>query len=202
MNQETKMHEEVQAQEKKILDSGNRRQFSSGAVRDISDDKGDTSLLPFHTISEFAAYCENKEECQYTFSLASMFGYVHNYQTTHDVKFIYELLRSFINKYFDGSLESAIIGYSKQLQGGAIKYLRLNWMLGLNTHCFLDSGLRHGLKVLRGDQDEPHDRAFIWNFMGLLWTLRHHPELDDIFYGDKFDSETIGTYHKGWSDKK
>ena len=42
MNQETRFYEGV----KKILDSGERRQFESGAVRDIAEGKGRCDLLP------------------------------------------------------------------------------------------------------------------------------------------------------------
>ena len=26
----------------------------------------------------------------------------------------------------------------------------------------------------------PYDRAFLWNMLGLLWTLRHKPEMNDL----------------------
>ena len=55
-----------------------------------------------------------------------------------------------------------------------------NWKKGIPLHCYIDSGVRHYLKWLRSDNDEPHDRAFVWNILGALWTLKHKPELDDI----------------------
>jgi len=47
-------------------------------------------------------------------------------------------------------------------------------------HCYIDSAVRHFLKHLRGDTDEPHDRAFVWNLLCAVWTLKNKPELDDI----------------------
>lgn len=44
---------------RKILDSGNRRQFASGAVRDIQEGKGRMDLLPWGAIIEVSKHCEN-----------------------------------------------------------------------------------------------------------------------------------------------
>ena len=44
---------------RKILDSGNRRQFESGAVRDIQEGKGRMDLLPWGAIIEVSKHCEN-----------------------------------------------------------------------------------------------------------------------------------------------
>ena len=42
-----------------ILDSGERREFSSGAVRDMSGGKGRMDLLPWAAIMEVSKHCEN-----------------------------------------------------------------------------------------------------------------------------------------------
>ena len=42
-----------------ILDSGNRREFASGAVRDIQEGKGRMDLLPWGAIIEVSKHCEN-----------------------------------------------------------------------------------------------------------------------------------------------
>ena len=36
------------------------------------------------------------------------------------------------------------------------------------------------LKCLRGDNDEPHNLAFIWNLMCCAWTVIHKPEMNDL----------------------
>ena len=43
----------------KILDSGERTEFSSGAVRDMHSGKGRMDLLPWAAIMEIAKHCEN-----------------------------------------------------------------------------------------------------------------------------------------------
>ena len=42
-----------------ILDSGNRREFSTGAVRDMAEGKGRMDLLPWSAIMEVSKHCEN-----------------------------------------------------------------------------------------------------------------------------------------------
>ena len=42
-----------------IKDSGNRREFNSGAVRDMSEGKGRMDLLPWAAVMEIAKHCEN-----------------------------------------------------------------------------------------------------------------------------------------------
>ena len=42
-----------------ILDSGNRREFESGAVRDMAEGKGRMDLLPWSAIMEVSKHCEN-----------------------------------------------------------------------------------------------------------------------------------------------
>lgn len=54
-----------------------------------------------------------------------------------------------------------------------------NWQKGLPVKCYVNSAIRHYLKWLRGDEDEPHDRAFVWNLIACLWTCKHKPELND-----------------------
>lgn len=43
----------------KINDSGNRREFDTGAVRDIEEGKGRMDLLPWTAIMEVSKHCEN-----------------------------------------------------------------------------------------------------------------------------------------------
>lgn len=51
--------EENELKEPHILDSGNRREFESGAVRDIQEGKGRMDLLPWAAIMEVSKHCEN-----------------------------------------------------------------------------------------------------------------------------------------------
>lgn len=42
-----------------IKDSGNRREFETGAVRDIQEGKGRFDLMPWAALMEVAKHCEN-----------------------------------------------------------------------------------------------------------------------------------------------
>mgnify|MGYP006932848396 CR=1 FL=1 len=42
-----------------IKDSGNRREFTTGAVRDMAEGKGRMDLLPWSAIMEVSKHCEN-----------------------------------------------------------------------------------------------------------------------------------------------
>jgi hypothetical protein len=65
---------------------------------------------------------------------------------------------------------------AKHFEEGAKKYGENNWQKGIPVHCYIDSAVRHYLKWLRGDKDEPHDRAFVWNIMCCIWEVDFHKE--------------------------
>ena len=166
-----------------ILDSGNRRQFNSGAVRDIAQGKGRMDLVPLDVVSDFYKYTADdhylKPDDSFDISLA--FDELYTFMNTGDVICIYETLWSFISTYYK-SIESAILDVSIHYEQGAEKYEERNWEKGIPCHCYVDSGCRHLLKFINGDKDEPHDRAFVWNLLGLLWTVKHKSKFNDLPY--------------------
>jgi len=64
----------------------------------------------------------------------------------------------------------AIIEVAKIMELGAEKYEARNWEQGIPVHRFMDSGLRHSFKHLRGDTDEPHLAMACWNLLCCLDT--------------------------------
>jgi hypothetical protein len=72
-----------------------------------------------------------------------------------------------------------LLEVSKHFEEGAKKYGEHNWQKGIPTHCYIDSAVRHYLKWLRGDTDEDHSRAFVWNIICCISTCIHKPELND-----------------------
>lgn len=162
-----------------ILDSGNRRKFTSGAVRDIQEGKGRTDLMPLDTISEVCNQYEKLNKLTCPFNRSNMFFFINSFIENNSKEDLFILINSFIDHAFD-NISTALIELSIHYEQGALKYGERNWEKGIPAHCYIDSGIRHGLKYLRGDNDERHDRAFLWNLVGLIWTLDHHPELDDL----------------------
>lgn len=159
-----------------ILDSGARRNFETGAVRDIADGKGRCDLLPLHVISRM-----------YDDKQGRIFRCIERYIREGDISCLYEALWLFADIAFDGNQQTALLEVSKQYEEGAKKYTERNWEKGIPVHCFIDSAVRHYLKVLRGDQDEPHSRAVIWNLLGAIWTHENHPELIDLPFIERDD---------------
>lgn len=107
---------------KSIKDSGERREFKTGAVRDIQEGKGRYDLLPWEAIHELAIHCEQ----------------------------------------------------------GAIKYGERNCEKGIPIHSLIDSAIRHLSCYMRGQADEPHLRAAMWNVAFAIYTEHKHPEMQDI----------------------
>lgn len=146
----------------RILDSGNRRQFESGAVRDIQEGKGRCDLLPLDVVAKM--------------SNSATFAYINSFQETNDISNLHRALSS-SGVFHD--VYTMILEVSKHFEEGAKKYGDNNWRKGIPVRCYIDSAVRHYLKFLRGDKDEPHDRAFCWNIMCAIWTCKHHPELNE-----------------------
>ena len=67
-----------------------------------------------------------------------------------------------------------LLEVAKHFENGAKKYGDNNWQKGIPAMCYIDSALRHYFKSKRGDQDEPHELAFIWNLMCCVWEVDHH----------------------------
>ena len=185
MNQETRNFEN----EKKILDSGVRREFASGAVRDIQEGKGRCDLLPLDVVGEYLG--EFKPELMEIFLSINSF-----IRGVTDKRSIYKAINTFCCltgwTVFDMLLE-----VSKHYEEGAKKYAERNWEKGIPAHCYVDSGLRHLIKWADEWNDEPHDRAFVWNMMCLLWTIENKPELNDLPYA-KARAEADAAEEKEW----
>lgn len=156
-----------------IKDSGERREFESGAVRDIQEGKGRCDLMPLDVVAELLD--DDVLRCIATF------------RETGEFPCLFNALRIFISKRWFvenfAPMANAMLEVAKHFEEGAIKYGEYNWQNGIPVHCYIDSAVRHYLKFLRGDDDERHDRAFVWNIMCCLWTCKHKPELNDFCYG-------------------
>ena len=151
-----------------IKDSGERRQFDTGAVRDIQEGKGRCDLLPLDVVAEM--YHDQ------------VFSYIHRFTQDGDVCWLYETLANTMPKF--GDYSTMFLEVSKHFEEGAKKYGDYNWQKGIPAHCYIDSAVRHLFKWNRGDNDEPHDRAFVWNIMCCCYTCQHMPELNDYAGGN------------------
>lgn len=149
-----------------LQDSGCRREFDSGAVRDVQEGKGRCDLLPLDVIAKMV----DSEELKL----------IDQFKRTGDVQRLFTAIETFAadNPFYN--INTALLEVAKHFEDGAVKYGDNNWMKGIPVHCYIDSAVRHYLKYCRNDHDEPHERAFIWNLLCCIWTVEHKPHLLDI----------------------
>ena len=160
-----------------IKDSGQRRQFDTGAVRDIQEGKGRMDLVPIDVLPTLMDSAE----------IASVVHHIGEFMQTGATLQLYLAIHAF-NRLTGWTTAQCVIEVSKHYEGGANKYGERNWEKGISLHSYIDSGMRHLMKYIDNECDEPHDRAFIWNMLGAIWTMKHHPELIDI----PFDMLSVG----------
>ena len=171
-----------------ILDSGDRTEYGSGAVRDMKVGKGRCDLLPLFEAGEFLDFVKHGDMKLAGSALDQFARFVgHVKDGVNDANTLYSALYRFsVANNWDAP--TMLIELSMHFEEGALKYGVGNWSKGIPAHSYVDSSVRHYLKWLRGDNDEPHDRAVCWNWICLLWTLRYKPEWNDLYNKEDTDS--------------
>lgn len=154
-----------------IKDSGERRDFGTGAVRDCAAGKGRCDLLPLDIVSNVVDFSDG------------ILHLINNFIRNGVVEDLYNAIEKFSRKYFD-NVPNAMLEVAIHMEEGCNKYGERNFENGIPLHCYIDSGVRHYLKFLRGDTDERHDRAFLWNMICGLWTLKNKSEMNDLPFAD------------------
>lgn len=166
-----------------ILDSGDRTQFESGAVRDMRTGKGRCDLMPLDVVAYFMRDDDGDSD--------AIFEAVYHFQESDNIECLDKAIDHFcITREWDPC--TALLETAIHFEDGAKKYGDNNWRKGIPVKVFLDSALRHYIKFLRGDKDEPHDRAVCWNLMCAIWTAKHKPELDDYRAAKPTDDGSVG----------
>lgn len=141
-----------------IKDSGERTEFETGAVRDMRNGKGRCDLMPLEVVSEIMDDVVIRN--------------IANFQKTNDYRNLLDALLHFADNH-NWSLCDMMLETSIHFEEGAKKYGENNWQKGIPVWCYIDSAVRHYLKYLRSDMDEPHDRAFVWNLLCCIWEIKH-----------------------------
>ena len=152
-----------------IKDSGSRHEFESGAVRDIQEGKGRCDLIPLDVVADVGDCWDQWHK--------DILLLIYKFQCTGCTGYLKSALNRFGSHAFSDP-QTMLLEVAKHFEDGAKKYGEHNWQKGLPVRCYINSAIRHYLKWLRGDKDEPHDRAFCWNIICATWTCKHKPELN------------------------
>jgi len=142
--------------ERVIKDSGSTTEFATGAHRDARTGKGRIDLIPLEVASKLM------DEDQILQS-------VREFQKDDNTDHLYDALKNFCDRYYNGVMETMLLEVGIHYEEGANKYGANNSKKGMDSYIYIDSALRHYLKHKRGDMDEPHDRAFVWNLLCCIW---------------------------------
>lgn len=166
----------------KLMDSGERREFKSGAVRDLAEGKGRMDLVPLDVAAHFLIRYQEETDVEDFQSgaalvLACLNKFIDSCRSGEpNDGYIYEAMVIEARVLYSDPY-TAIMEVSKQYEDGAKKYSERNWEKGISLHCYIDSACRHLMKVGAGWDDEPHFRSTLWNLFSLAWTIKHRPEL-------------------------
>jgi hypothetical protein len=147
-----------------LKDSGERVVYETGGTREPKERRCD--LLPLDVIAEHL-------DDGILFS-------INKYIREGNVEALWIALNTFIDEATCWTFDRAMLEVSIHYGQGAKKYADRNWELGIPLHSYIDSGLAHYFKFNDGLTDEPHDRAFIWNMLGAIWTHKHFAGTDLI----------------------
>ena len=140
-----------------IKDSGERTEFQTGAVRDMRAGKGRCDLMPLSVVAEVMD--------------EGIIRDVARFQTSGDWRDLSSAILRFAHER-KWSVPELMLETSIHFEEGAKKYGENNWQKGIPIKCYIDSAVRHYLKWRKGDTDEPHDRAFVWNLLCCIWEVQ------------------------------
>jgi hypothetical protein len=154
-----------------IKDSGERRFFETGANRDMATGKGRCDLVPIKEM-----WMIIKDE----FDKEGVLLAIDFFMKTGEVKYLIKAANLFVKHHTNMKAAEFMIETSKQYEGGALKYGERNWEKGIPLNSYIDSAIRHFLKHTSGWDDEPHDRAFMWNILAAMWTVENHKDMINI----------------------
>ena len=158
-----------------LNDSGDREKFESGAVRDMKKGRGRCDLLPLDIITKFLFPIIDNDKDNIVYSILYC---LDCYIRFNDKKQLYNILECAQEDIFEDRY-TMLLELSIHFEEGAEKYGVDNWQKGIPEWSYIDSAIRHLLKWARGDEDERHDRAFVWNIICLIWTIENKGDNDE-----------------------
>jgi hypothetical protein len=199
---------------KVIKDSGDRTDFGTGAVRDARIGKGRMDLVPLQVIQKLLSE-QYSPKTRMLFkdvieTESNELKDIHLFMFTGNVEFLFNAIidivshnKEYYNEYvniakelecevdyeettFMQVLSASVIALSKHFEQGAQKYGERNWEKGIPLHFYIDSALRHYMKIKAGFDDENHHLACLWNLVCAIWVVELGEEkLFDLPYSQQ-----------------
>jgi hypothetical protein len=180
----------------KIKDSGTRRDFGTGSVRDAATGKGRMDLMPMNFLVSFthgnaaqrvsdhlATYYPTGVVFPRRSALRHMACFMRGEGQMHlfyaAVLLLEALGRDDEEERTYGEQVPGVtvpnweglLKVSKLYEAGCLKYGDRNWEKGQPIHVYIDSAMRHLVKDIARHVDEDHRVAACWNVLCALETL-------------------------------
>ncbi len=163
------------AEEFQTKDSGERQQFDSGMVRDTQAGKNRLDLALDGPLPEALFIDQPKADA------------VTAFLTWHrlisagisDITLGAKAVQSIAN--YEGGLAELFIRYAALMTRGAVKYSARNWMQAsgqAELERFISSASRHFFQWYKGDRDEDHAAAVVFNINGAAYVLNKLQEAE------------------------
>lgn len=150
-----------------IKDSGERREFATGAVRDREVGKGLPALISAPMMITYLDIYRSGN--LYTESLLGLYSILNTGKWQEALEVFNNLINTNGPKKGTNFVH-AIRRLAVQLEMGAIKYSKRNWEKGMPLEEYCNSAIRHVLAMIDGEDDEDHYAAALFNVMGLYHT--------------------------------
>lgn len=151
-----------------VQDSGKRESFSTGSVRDTQEGKGTPHLFP-PVIGKLISKLYNLHEKNIKLQYINF--YLWNFIETGKVSSLLILLQLVPSCFSERGYYEMFRNLAIHYENGAKKYGGHNWRKGQPISRYIDSSVRHFIKMLDGETDEDHKSAFVWNIVAILQTL-------------------------------
>lgn len=141
--------------------------YDTGAKRDLPEIHGRCDLLPLSVVKNILH------------DRSSFLSHINDFIYIGDNKNLYAAVEEFIRLAYKHGID-AVLELSQHYKNCLVKYPERNWEKGIPIHSYIDSAVRHFFKWQRGDNDENHAVAVLWNLVGAIWTTDQLPELNDM----------------------
>lgn len=163
---------------KGIKFSEETKEFSTGAHRG-GGNKYPFEYLPMVEAGKIFAAVKSLPDYTEESGYAKIFEDIEAFKSTGNPDFITEAAAIFGKLNFVNTYE-CLGQTSVHFKRGAEKYGLNNWQKGMPLMDYVGSLSRHLIKVMDKWDDEPHQSAFMWNAMTILWTISNLPEMNNL----------------------